>query len=104
MDEGNDKVLRLTDEGMLKILTSQIVGLLRHKNQQESECVPLNRLQSLFSRKYGMPLVPNHYNCDDIEKLMKKLPHVVTVSIVLCYVFTGHYLLPITSVKYTGCF
>ena len=72
-------MLRLTDEGMLKILTSQIVGLLRHKNQ-ETESVPLNRLQALFSRKYGMPLVPNHYHCENVEKLMRKLPHVVTVN------------------------
>ncbi|XP_076815392.1 meiosis regulator and mRNA stability factor 1-like isoform X2 [Clavelina lepadiformis] len=80
VEEGTEKYLQLTKEVQLKVLTSQILGLLRHQHLEnivDDMGIPLNRLQSLFSRKYGIALVPRYYNCCSIESLIGMLPHAV---------------------------
>ena len=75
--------MQLTKEVQLKVLTSQILGLLRHQHLEnivDDMGIPLNRLQSLFSRKYGIALVPRYYNCCSIESLIGMLPHAVKVT------------------------
>uniref|UniRef100_H2Z5V2 Meiosis regulator and mRNA stability factor 1 n=1 Tax=Ciona savignyi TaxID=51511 RepID=H2Z5V2_CIOSA len=82
IDEVPEKYLQLTDEEQLKVLTSQLVGLLRQQggDSNDSVGIPLSRLQSMYSHKYSFPLVPRHYNCDDIESVVKLLSHAVKVN------------------------
>nr|CAB3263650.1 meiosis arrest female protein 1 homolog [Phallusia mammillata] len=76
--DGAEKYLQLTEDEQLKVLTSQIIGLLRHADG-ESVQMPLGRVQTAFSHKYGFPLVPHHYSCENIESLIRRLAHAVKI-------------------------
>ncbi|XP_078483105.1 meiosis regulator and mRNA stability factor 1-like [Ciona intestinalis] len=81
VEDAPEKYLQLTTEEQLKVLTSQIVGLLRQQvGEAEGDGIPLNRIQSMYSHKYGFPLVPRYYDCDDIQSLIILLSHAVKLT------------------------
>nr|XP_026694620.1 meiosis regulator and mRNA stability factor 1-like isoform X1 [Ciona intestinalis] len=81
VEDAPEKYLQLTNEEQLKVLTSQIVGLLRQQvGEAEGDGIPLNRIQSMYSHKYGFPLVPRYYDCEDIQSLIMLLSHAVKLT------------------------
>ena len=77
--DGPDKYLQLTEGERLKVLTSLIIGILRQSDGEMVE-LPIDRVQANFSHKYGFALVPHHYDCNNVEELLRKLPHALTVG------------------------
>ena len=78
IENSSEKYLQLSREEKLKALSSQILGLLSEQEDRPMG-VPLHRVQSMFTRKYGRPLIPLQYGCQDIEDLVKTIPHAVQV-------------------------
>lgn len=80
VDDETGRYLQLTKEERMKVLTTQIIALL----QGPSATLPLERLQSIYARKYGSPLIPLEHECHNIEELVKSLSHALKVDQLVC--------------------
>ncbi|XP_069125542.1 meiosis regulator and mRNA stability factor 1-like [Argopecten irradians] len=78
-EDGEERMIHLTEPELRKILAEQMVGLLKY---QKSQCLPLHHLMSTFTCHYGFNIPLYDFNVDSEEDLMKKLRHVVKVEMV----------------------
>lgn len=76
-EEGEERLIHLTEPELRKILAEQIVGLLK---VQKNECVPLHHLMSAFTCHYGFNIPLHDFGVDSEEELLNKLKHVVKVA------------------------
>lgn len=76
-EEGEERLIHLTEPELRKILAEQIVGLLK---VQTNECVPLHHLMSAFTCHFGFNIPLHDFGVDCEEELLSKLKHVVKVS------------------------
>ncbi|XP_060076534.1 meiosis regulator and mRNA stability factor 1-like [Ylistrum balloti] len=78
-EDGEERMIHLTEPELRKILAEQVVTLLRY---QKSQCLPLHHLMSTFTCHYGFNIPLYDFNVESEEELMKKLRHVVKVEMV----------------------
>nr|XP_022317028.1 meiosis regulator and mRNA stability factor 1-like [Crassostrea virginica] len=78
-EEGEERLIHLTEPELRKILAEQIVGLLK---VQTNECVPLHHLMSAFTCHFGFNIPLHDFGVDCEEELLSKLKHVVKVEMV----------------------
>ncbi|XP_033736360.1 meiosis regulator and mRNA stability factor 1-like isoform X2 [Pecten maximus] len=78
-EDGEERLIHLTEPELRKILAEQIVSLLKY---QKSQCLPLHHLMSTFTCHYGFNIPLYDFNVESEEDLMKKLRHVVKVEMV----------------------
>ncbi|XP_061175452.1 meiosis regulator and mRNA stability factor 1-like isoform X2 [Saccostrea echinata] len=78
-EEGEERLIYLTEPELRKILAEQIIGLLK---AQKNECVALHHLMSAFTCHYGFNIPLHDFGVDCEEDLLNKLKHVVKVEMV----------------------
>lgn len=76
LDECEEKVIRLTEPELRKVVGDKIVGLLKQKKVQ---CYPLDNLMVAFSQHYGYTILMQDLHVHTMEQLMAKLKHVLKV-------------------------
>lgn len=93
IEKGTEKHIALTETEHKKVLSMQISAILRAQirpsfpltNYQNSESgasgpmLPLACVPALFQQKYRFPLLPDELRCRDLEELIMKLSHAVTI-------------------------
>ncbi|XP_053388921.1 meiosis regulator and mRNA stability factor 1-like [Mercenaria mercenaria] len=78
LDEGEEKVIRLTEQELRKVVGDHIVDLLKQKKVQ---CYPLDNLMIAFTQHYGYTIPMEDLHVYSMEQLMTKLKHVLKVEI-----------------------
>lgn len=76
-EEGEERLIHLTEPELRKILADQIVGLLK---LQRNHWLPLHHLMSAFTCHYGFNIPLYDFNVDSEEELINKMKHVIKVS------------------------
>ncbi|XP_048760043.2 meiosis regulator and mRNA stability factor 1-like isoform X2 [Ostrea edulis] len=78
-EEGEERLIHLTEPELRKILAEQIVGLIK---MQKNECVALHHLMSAFTCHYGFNIPLQDFGVGCEEELLNRLKHVVKVEMV----------------------
>ncbi|XP_013410407.1 meiosis regulator and mRNA stability factor 1 isoform X2 [Lingula anatina] len=76
-EPGDDKIIRLTEKELLKVLSQQMVEMLR---SEHSQCIPLAQLGSKFMSCHGHALRLEDYKVESSTELLGKLKHIVKVE------------------------
>ncbi|KAG1704422.1 Meiosis regulator and mRNA stability factor 1 [Nymphon striatum] len=77
--EGDDKILHLTENETLKVLSEQIVTLIKSHHKQHLP-MSLSQLPAAFVNLYGYSLRPEDYRANSLQVLLSKIRHVVKAS------------------------
>jgi hypothetical protein len=76
LDEGEEKVIRLTEPELRKVIGDHLVSLLKQKKVQ---CYPLDNIMVAFTQHYGYTIPMEDLHVYSMEQLMAKLKHVLKV-------------------------
>ncbi|XP_060583297.1 meiosis regulator and mRNA stability factor 1-like isoform X2 [Ruditapes philippinarum] len=78
LDEGEEKIIRLTEPELRKVIGDHIVSLLKQKKVQ---CYPLDNIMVAFTQHYGYTIPMEDLHVYSMEQLMAKLKHVLKVEV-----------------------
>ncbi|KAK3579545.1 hypothetical protein CHS0354_028381 [Potamilus streckersoni] len=77
-EEGEEKILHLTETELRKVVAEQIAAIIKHKNVN---CLPLEDISLNFTLQYGYCLPLNDLHVKSVEELLSKLKHLLRIEI-----------------------
>ncbi|XP_052266236.1 meiosis regulator and mRNA stability factor 1-like isoform X2 [Dreissena polymorpha] len=77
-DEGEEKIIKLTESKLRKVVGDQIISLLKHRKVQ---CYPLDQLMPAYTQFYGYAIPLGDLRVHNPQQLMSKLKHVVKLEV-----------------------
>ncbi|CAC5393561.1 LKAP [Mytilus coruscus] len=78
-EDGEERLIHLTESELRKVLADQIVELLK---AQKNHCLALHHLMSAFTCHFGFNIPLHDFYVNSEEELVQKLKHVVRIDMI----------------------
>ena len=83
VDDGDEKLITLTEPELIKVLADQVMALL---NSFPDKSIPATELLTQFMKFHGHSLQLQDFGVHNVIALMKKVKHVARVSQIVSYI------------------